>query len=171
MIIPTRTLQHPDGRLEIIRVLTGPMLDEWSPDQFLSYEGSLVWLCPLESLDFVRHGVVDNAARRTGRVTLSAGLMVVGYANLLTNAPRHPRTGGFVRRVFYWRPEDLQRNLNRPPEDAVDPATLLPGHEGAAPHINGIEAGYPRHLRADAGHGSAWARGVVARHRRLAYAE
>ncbi len=170
MIIPTRTLQHPDGRVEIVRLLTGPALGAWSPDKTLSFEGSLMWLCPLESLDYVRVGFV-HAPRRTGRVALAGGLAVVGYANLHADAPPHPRHNAFVRRVFYWRPEDLDRNLNRVPEGAVDPATLLPGYEGAPPDLDGIKLGYPRHLRGDAKHPKQWARDVVAQSQTLVCVE
>lgn len=170
MIIPTRTLQHPDGRVEVVRVLTGPSLSAWSPERALSYEGSLMWLCPLETLDFVRVGTVYTP-KRTGRITLAGGLIVVGYANLHSDAPPHPQRKAFQRRVFYWRPEDITRNLNRVPQTAIDPATLLPGHEGAPPEVEKLQAGYPRHLRIDGKHSKNWALDVVNQNRTLAYAE
>ena len=147
MIVPTRTLQHSDGRVEIVRVLNTPALHDWSPEGCLSFEGSVMWLSPVAALDFVRVGVVYDAPRRTGRLSLGDQLIVVGYANLTSDAPPHPRTGGFVRRVFYWRPEDLSANMNCIPDGAIDPATLLPGYEGDFPDVRELNAGYLRHDR------------------------
>src|SRR5262245_17733162 len=112
MIIPTRVIPHGAGALVIVRMLTRPPLETCSSATKRSFESSLTWLAPLQSLDYVRVGTVNNAPRRTGRLRLADGLIVVGFSTLTSDAPTHPQTGAFVRRVFYWRPEDLASNLN-----------------------------------------------------------
>jgi len=146
MIVPNRTLRHPDGKLEIQRlVMPTPELSK--PQDPLAFESSLLWLLPVESLDYVRVAVIHNAKSRSGPLLLKGGAVLAGYSKLADTAPADARSHCFARRVFYLMLEDGSRNLNDIPETAVDPATLLPGFPGSAPDISRFNRGYPRHAR------------------------
>ncbi|GIW55629.1 MAG: hypothetical protein KatS3mg082_2033 [Nitrospiraceae bacterium] len=147
MIVPTRTICYADGRREVIRVLNEISLEEWKPDDPLAFESSLVWNFAVESLDFVRVRTVPGARSRRGPLELSGNHILVGYSKLSVNAPCHPQTRRYARRVFYLEPEDMYRNLIEIPPGAVDPATLLPGCAGSPPDIRLLLKGYPAHSR------------------------
>lgn len=75
-----------------------------------------------------------------------AGLLVLGYSRLASDAPRHPVTGGYLRRMFYLLEQDTQLNMNQFPPEARDPRTILPGVQGDAPSVAEWDRGYPRHM-------------------------
>jgi hypothetical protein len=142
----TRVMKNRDGSQEIVRVLDDDSLGCWSPQRPLAFEKSVVWLRPLESLDFVRVALVRRARSRRGPLVADGAGVVVGYTKLTTDAPRDPKTGAFCRRLFYLRDEDSQLNMNQFPPDAIDPRTVLPGIAGDPPNIQEVERGYPWYL-------------------------
>ncbi|MCA9224837.1 MAG: hypothetical protein KDA47_04465 [Planctomycetales bacterium] len=142
----TKTFLRPDGVTEVHRVLNESVLGNWSSQDPLSFEKSIVWLEPLDSLDFVREAVVDNARSRRGPLG-SPNMIVLGYSKLTPDAPRDPVTGAYTRRLFYWKPSDAQRNMNDFPADAVDPRSVLPGQRGELPHAVEFDRAYPPALR------------------------
>lgn len=142
-MIEMRTVRHRDGSQEIIRVLTDEVIGGWTPNRPLAFEKSIVWLEPIDELDFVRVAYVRNATSRRGPIYVRGVGMVVGYSKLTVDAPRDPSSRTFTRRVFYLKEEDLLLNLNQIPAGVTDPKTILPGIEGEAPKIKDLNRGYP----------------------------
>ena len=132
-MVKTRTVRHPDGRCEIVRVLSADDLANWSNEDPLAYEKSVVWLEDVTALPFVRVVQVRCAKSRRGRLRLSSAERVVGYSKLMADAPRDPRTKRFTRRLFYLKDGDGASANDAPPEHAVDPGTVLPGVPGDRP--------------------------------------
>ena len=147
MIIPNRIVRVGEGRVEIQRQVMPTPPEQWKPEDPLPFESSLLWLWPIESLDYVRVAVIQNAKTRRGPLVIKGDILLVGYSKLSDAAPPHPRTQCFARRLFYLTPEDGARNLNDIPDMAIDPQTLLPGQPGDAPDLTKINGGYPRHAR------------------------
>ncbi|MCU0959150.1 MAG: DUF6009 family protein [Pirellulaceae bacterium] len=119
-----------DGAHEIVRLLSPAELENWSKDDPLSYEKSIVWLCDVRSLPYVRVKQVPSALSRRGPIYLGGDARVVGYSKLTPNAPRNTRSKGYTRRVFYLRAVDLQDVAGAMPRNAVDPKTVFPGVNG-----------------------------------------
>lgn len=71
-MLKLRTVPREDGGLEILRILDESVLRSWSPNDPLSYEQSIVWLHPLDGLDFVRVAYVRNSKSRRGPLSVSA---------------------------------------------------------------------------------------------------
>jgi hypothetical protein len=143
-----QTFDHPDGGCEIVRVMDRDVAELFDKQDPLAYEASIRWLVPVECLDFVRVRMVKSAQSRRGRLRLSTyDTMVVGYAILQEDAPRHRETNGYCRRVFYLSAEDFQTNLNTFPAGATDPVTILPSVVGEPPRYEHYEAGYPPYMR------------------------
>jgi hypothetical protein len=147
MIVSTRNIEHPDGRLEIARTPENGAASEPVRSDPLAREDSILWLLAPESLDYVRVTMVHQAITARGPLATSHDVVLAGYAKLAHDASPHPKTGRFSRRVFYLLPEDSYRNLNDIPKGAIDPLTIFPGRPGMAPDIRDIDAAYPRHLR------------------------
>lgn len=128
-----RTVTYRDGRCEIVQVLDDDQLQDWSKSDPLGFEASVMWLYPPDKLPFVRVMTVRNCKSRRGRLSTGGTGRVLGYSRLTSDAPFNGDTGGFVRRVFYVREDDLQNNRimeDRIPKKAVDPASLAPGIHG-----------------------------------------
>jgi hypothetical protein len=132
-MVKTRRVRYPDGRCEIVRVLSADDLSSWSENDPLAYEKSVVWLEDITDLPYVRVAQVRCARSRRGRLRLSSAERVVGYSKLMADAPRDPETKRFTRRLFYLRDNDARRGENAPPNHAVDPSTVLPGIRGNRP--------------------------------------
>jgi hypothetical protein len=144
----TQIFFHPDGGCEIVKILDKVEADQFDSKDPLAYEASIRWLAPLESLDFVRTRMVKRAQSRRGRIRLDANdVIVVGYAILQDDAPKHRKTNGYCRRVFYLSQEDFETNLNAFPTGALDPATILPAMTGETPKFDQFEQGYPAYMR------------------------
>ncbi len=139
----TREVNHPDGSLEIVRILNDNMLGHWSPKRPLAFEKSIYWLQPISDLDFVRIAWVRNAQSRRGSLYVRDVGMVVGYAKLTADAPRDANTKNFTRRLFYLTEDDLLLNLNQIPDGVYDPKTIIPGVMGDEPVRQGLDRGYP----------------------------
>lgn len=142
-MIETRIIRHPDGGQEIVNVLSDQVLGVWNPAKPLAFERSIVWLEPIDELDFVRVAYVRNATSRRGPLYVRGVAMVLGYSKLTVDAPRNPETKNFTRRLFYLKEEDLFLNLNQIPAGVIDPKTILPGVEGTAPMPKDPNRGYP----------------------------
>ncbi|HJN09764.1 MAG TPA: DUF6009 family protein [Pirellulaceae bacterium] len=132
MTIKTQTVKRPNGCIEVMRVLSATSLTEWSDQDPLAYEKSILWLKNIDAVRFVRTVEVRCARSRRGALNLSTGERVIGYAKLTSNAPRDPNTDCYTRRLFYLKPSDTGEQLGVPP-DAVDPRTILPGVRGETP--------------------------------------
>ena len=143
-MITTRTACRADGTSEIIRVIDDNVLKRWSPKNPLAFEQSIVWLQPIDGLDFVRVAIVRMAKSRRGPLSCSGRDIAVGYSKLTVDALRDPATGFYVRRLFYLRERDSQINMNQIPPRAIDPRSLLPGLDGQAPRAD--HRGYPQYL-------------------------
>lgn len=144
-----RRQQNADGSLEVIRVLNDVSLDEWSRQDPLSFEKSIVWLYPIDEVDFVRVATIRTATSRRGPLYVSGVGMVVGYSKLTVDAPRRAATNTFQRRLFYLTEDDLQLNLNQVPPGVFDPKTILPGVRGTGPCRGDIDRGYPWWVQLD----------------------
>jgi hypothetical protein len=145
-MISIREIRNDDGSHEIIRILDDKSLGQWSPRRPLAFEKSIVWLRPIENLDFVRMAILRRARSRRGPLVVQAKGVVVGYSRLTTDAPRDPKTGAFVRRLFYLKDEDSLLNMNQFPTNAINPQTVLPGVIGEPPRAEDIDRGYPWYL-------------------------
>lgn len=129
----TRTVRHKDGTLEIIRLVDGYEVMSAEGEESLSQEASVVWLEDVRHLDYVRVLRVPTCKNRRGRLAVTGAGRIVGYTTLLPDAEPDPQSGGFSRRVFYLREEDLNRSDDDPPKElksAADPRTLLPSLKG-----------------------------------------
>ncbi len=142
-MINTRRVPRADGGEEIVRILDDQLLNKWRRDNPLAFEKSIVWLRPLETLDFVRVAMIRTAKSRRGPLLCSAGVTILGYAKLTLDAPFNPQTRAYSRRVFYLMENDSELNMNQFPKGALDPQTILPGVVGTAPDLEQIERGYP----------------------------
>jgi hypothetical protein len=145
----TRSIPLPDGGEEIVRILDDQLLNTWRRDNPLAFEKSIVWLQPLDTLDFVRVATIRTAKSRRGPLRCSAGIRILGYSKLTPDAPFNPQTKAYTRRVFYLTDSDSELNLNQFPKGALDPQTILPGVAGTAPSREQSERGYPWWLRRD----------------------
>ena len=128
-----RTVTYRDGRCEIIQVLNDDQLQDWSKSDPLAFEASIMWLYPPEKIPYVRVLTVRNCKSRRGRLSTGGNGRVLGYSRLTSDAPFNGDSGGFVRRVFYVREDDLQNNriiADRIPKKAVTPTSLAPGIHG-----------------------------------------
>ncbi len=142
-MINTRRVPRPDGGEEIVRILDDHLLDQWQPDNPLAFEKSIVWLRPLDTLDFVRVATIRNAKSRRGPLLSSANVTILGYSKLTSDAHFDPQTKAYTRRMFYLTERDFELNSNEFPEGAIDPQTILPGQPGRAPDLQEAERGYP----------------------------
>ena len=142
-MINTRRVSRPDGGEEIVRILNDRLLHKWRRENPLAFEKSIVWLCPLETLDFVRVATIRNAKSRRGPLLCTAGVTILGYSKLTPDAPCHPQTRAYTRRLFYLMESDFELNMNQFPAGSLDPQTILPGVAGSAPDLEKIERGYP----------------------------
>jgi Family of unknown function (DUF6009) len=97
----------------------------------LGNETRIVWLRPIEDLDYVREGIVLTTRRR-GRIGMRGRRTLIGYAEVV-------KTGrGIVtysRRIFWLRAHDRHFDPKgcyavRAPCEAVDPRTVAPGIPG-----------------------------------------
>lgn len=129
----TRQVQHKDGKLEIIRILSTDDLIAWSDEDPLAYEKSIVWLEDIQQLAYVRVVNVACAKSRRGPLLLNSGERVVGYAKLMADAPRNTKTQRFARRLFYLKESDFEFKQTVLPNTAVDPKSVMPGIPGDAP--------------------------------------
>ncbi len=130
----TRTVKRQNGCIEVVRVLSVSDLAEWSDQDPLAYERSILWLEDIDTVRFVRTVEVRCARSRRGALNLNSGERVIGYAKLTTDAPRDRETDCYTRRLFYLKPSDTDEG-SRVPQDAVDPRTVLPGVRGETPII------------------------------------
>jgi hypothetical protein len=137
-MVKTRRVRYPDGRCEIVRVLSADDLSSWSGNDPLAYEKSVVWLEDIADLPYVRVAEVRCARSRRGRLRLSSAERVVGYSKLMADAPRDPETKRFTRRLFYLKDNDGSRGESAPPDHAVDPSTVLPGIRGNRPAVRRV---------------------------------
>jgi hypothetical protein len=146
-MVTTRLLNRINGSTEIVlqRGSGAPRQDV--NDNPLAFEHSVLWLQPLAGLDFVRVAIVKHAKHAKGPLLCEPPHLLLGYSRLTPDAPRHPATGGYMRRLFYLREEDCQLNMNQFPEGALDPRTIMPGFPGRAPSIGEWERGYPAYMR------------------------
>jgi len=143
-MINTRTVQLADGSIEVVRILDDHLLKGWQPNNPLAFEKSILWLSPIESLDFVRVGHVRRAQSRRGPLVCShSDVVLLGYSKLTCDAPVDPATKAYRRRLFYLRENDFLLNMNEFPDGAIDPQTILPGASGSPPNLQEIERGYP----------------------------
>jgi hypothetical protein len=142
-MINTRRISRPDGREEIVRILDDRLLDKWKRDNPLAFEKSIVWLRPLETLDFVRVATIRTAKSRRGPLHSLTGITILGYSKLTLDAPLNPQTRTYTRRIFYLTENDSELNANQFPKGALDPQTILPGVAGSAPDLAKVERGYP----------------------------
>ncbi len=131
-MINTRTLKHPDGRTEVLRVLSPEELSERSLDDPLAFEKSIVWLEDVSQLPFVREMTVTDAKGRRGSFHID-GVQVLGYSKLTPDSPTMPPKGTYSRRIFYVKKKDLGRPESKaPPSNAVQIATIIPGTKSVA---------------------------------------
>jgi pSer/pThr/pTyr-binding forkhead associated (FHA) protein len=129
----TKTVNHADGRHEIVRVLDNRDPTDNGP---LSREAAIVWLEDIRNLPFVRQLLVRQCKSRRGKLDLPGDEQLIGYAKLIKGTAADPETGRYSRRVFYLRPEDRAaiREGNIPRENhVVDPVTILPSQPGKRP--------------------------------------
>ena len=126
----TRIRFLDNGAREVIRLLGPEDLENFSYDDPLLFEMSIVWLEDVESFPFVRVKTVRNARSRRGPLSFGNSARVVGYARLMPDAPRDPGTAGYIRRVFYLKKDDATDPAAPAPAGAYDPKSLLPGVEG-----------------------------------------
>lgn len=96
----------------------------------LTDELDIVWLLPLDDLDYVREGL-DITKRRAGRPAYHGRGRLVGYANLRPGALATRDSGRFDRRTFWLLPHDRAESPDteyrtHAPLEAVDPRTVLP---------------------------------------------
>ena len=130
-MVQTRTIRYRDGRREILRVLSPEDLADWKKGTGpLGHERSILWLENIERLPFVRVVSVNCAKSRRGSLILKGSERVIGYAKLMADAPRDPKTARFSRRLFYLKSTDTPETP--PPEHSVDPRSVLPGIAGQA---------------------------------------
>jgi len=128
-MIETKTLLRDDGRIEIVRVLNENALKqfkEWNP---VAYEASVVWLQDISGFAFVRMMWATRCSSRRGELIPEGAGRILGYTRLTADAPLHPETGYYTRRIFYLRPQDEAPDV-QPPVGSVDPNTVLPGVVG-----------------------------------------
>ncbi|AZM89012.1 transcription factor [Streptomyces sp. W1SF4] len=100
----------------------------------IGHEDDIVWTEDVESFDYVRETVVDNAGTRRRPVSWRghAGRRV-GYAVLKQDAPNSDGAPGmFSRRVFWVKEHDRSEQPDGvystgAPTEAVDPRTVAPG--------------------------------------------
>ncbi|MFW6170504.1 MAG: DUF6009 family protein [Planctomycetota bacterium] len=118
------------GGREVIRLLAPEDLEGFSYDDPLMFEKSIVWLEDVESFPFVRVKMVRTARSRRGPISFSKGVRVVGYARVTRDAPRYPKTNGYIRRVFYLKADDLAQPGAFIPDSAYDPKSIVPGEKG-----------------------------------------
>ena len=133
----TRIRELKDGAQEIIRLLSPEEMEGWSRDDPLSYEKSIVWLCDISKLPFVRARIVDGVMSRRGPIYLGEDVHVVGYSKLTPNAPHSPDSNGYVRRVFYLKASDMD-GAARYSQLGLDPRTIFPGVVGEPPRTREI---------------------------------
>ncbi|MFO7904125.1 MAG: DUF6009 family protein [Planctomycetota bacterium] len=117
------------GAREVIRLLAPEDLEGFSYDDPLMFEKSIVWLEDVESFPFVRVKIVRAARSRRGPISFGNAARVVGYARLTRDAPRYPKTNGYIRRVFYLTANDLARSEAAIPDSAYDPKSIVPGEK------------------------------------------
>jgi hypothetical protein len=129
-MIKTRTIRRPDGKTEIMRVLSPDALDGWSREDPLAYEKSIVWTEDITSLEYVRVTTIHSARSRRGPLQAAGKVRVVGYAKLTSNAPRNPDGTTYSRRMFYVKSDEASSSSR--PQDAVDPRSVLPGLPGSS---------------------------------------
>lgn len=146
-MLKLRTVPRDDGGMEILRILDDSVLGRWSPDDPLSYEQSIVWLQPLDGLDFVRVAFSRQAKSRRGPLAVGGTGMILGYAKLTEDAPVDRETGCYTRRIFYLKEEDSQLNMNQFPKGSIDPRSVLPSVAGEPPREEEVERGYPWYVR------------------------
>jgi hypothetical protein len=145
-MLKLRTVPRDDGGMEILRILDDSVLGRWTPDDPLSYEQSIVWLQPLDGLDFVRVAYIRNAKSRRGPLAVGGTGMILGYAKLTEDAPVNRETGRYTRRLFYLKEEDSQLNMNQFPAGSIDPRSVLPSVFGEPPREEDVERGYPWYI-------------------------
>ena len=148
-MINTRTVTRGNGSREIIRILDDDVLSRWRRDNPLAFEKSIVWLQPIETLDFVRVVTIRHAKSRRGPLLVKGAGVILGYSKLTSDAPRDPQTNTYTRRLFYLKEDDFELNMNQFPEGAIDPQTVLPGIAGESPDLQQIERGYPWYVCRD----------------------
>lgn len=101
----------------------------------ISCESRIVWLLPINDLDYVRE-VVVNTRRRKGQPPYYRGFIIVGYSELSENAKSTRPAYEFFRRVFWLRdndrkaPNDDGGYQKGAPGEAIDPRTVSPGVMG-----------------------------------------
>ncbi|MFI2380219.1 DUF6009 family protein [Streptomyces sp. NPDC018964] len=100
----------------------------------LIHEADVVWLEPLDALDYVRQAL-DKTKRRNNKPPYARDGRMVGYARLDDHAEPDPDSGLYKRRVFYLLPHDrdsLPDGVYREgaPGEAVDPRTIAPKKPG-----------------------------------------
>jgi hypothetical protein len=134
--VTTRTIAYSDGRREIVQVLDDGRLEEWSEDDPLSFEASIMWLEDVTRLPYVRVKLIRHCTSRRGELNVSGSGRIVGYSKLTANAHVDPETQCYARRLFYLLKSDYEQTGSRPlkcPHGAVDPTTVLPGVVGEPP--------------------------------------
>lgn len=102
--------------------------------QQIAHESEIVWLEPIDELDYVRQSL-DRLQSRRGRPPYHRDGRMVGYATLSGTAKASRVSGTFLRRVFWLLPHDRDQQphgsyASSSPSEAIDPRTLAPGVTG-----------------------------------------
>ncbi|MFD7616062.1 DUF6009 family protein [Streptomyces sp. NPDC059802] len=100
----------------------------------LTAETDIVWLLPIDTLDYVRESL-DITKRRSGKPPYHGHGRLVGYANLHPSTRATRDSGRYDRRIFWLLPTDRSEDQDSPytvgaPLEAVDPRTVRPGEPG-----------------------------------------
>ncbi|MFJ9742851.1 DUF6009 family protein [Streptomyces sp. NPDC101166] len=100
----------------------------------LTHESEIVWLEPIDTLDYVRQSL-DRLPTRRGKPAYHRDGRMVGYAMLGPQAKASRASGTFLRRVFWLKCND--RNFvpdglyaKGAPAEAVDPRTVAAREKG-----------------------------------------
>ena len=128
-VVKTKNILHDDGRLEIRRVISADNLVDWTQDNPLAFERSIVWIRPVLDLAYVRAAFVKNARSRRGPLlTADESQIVVGYSKLTADAPMQGIDYLYYqRRVFYLTLQDLKGAADvNASANCMKPSTILP---------------------------------------------
>ncbi|WP_318212283.1 MULTISPECIES: DUF6009 family protein [unclassified Streptomyces] len=100
----------------------------------LTHEHDIVWLEPVDTLDYVRQSL-DRLPTRRGRPPYHRDGRMIGYATLTPQAKPSRASGTFLRRVFWLTPNDRDTTPDGlytkcTPAEAVDPRTVSAREKG-----------------------------------------
>lgn len=97
----------------------------------ITHEEEIVWTENIDSFDYVRETLVNDAATRRRPVSWRGQGRRVGYAVLKKDAPSPDAPGRFSRRLFWVKEHDRSElpdgvYSSGAPTEAVDPRTVAP---------------------------------------------